>query len=582
MRFCCRRQAVIVVGALFVAAVLDFGLFGDGASADDRQIQHAIDHGVDYLRKTAVSQVAGFNSLVALAMLKAGEPPDAPSVAQIVDLILKKIDQDNYNPGGHHYYTAGVDLMVLEAVDPEQYRPQMEAVTRYIIRGQFSHGCWYYPTGVTDQGDTSISQYAMLGLWTSSRVGIDVPLDVWSRAAAWHVRTQRPDGGFSYHPDAGKGGSSRHTMTVAGTGSLHIAKMHLYAEKSLPRQQRQQKQKTSDRPNKFRFLEPIDLDTPEDSRKPKPSRRPSVAKAKIPLAPIDKAIFGGLGWLAKNWSIEGGELIRGRSHVNYFLYGLERAAALADVELIGDHNWYSEGAAHLLQTQAENGSWSSSSGPAAGTSFGLLFLTRATAKLLNRPIRSIGVGSGLLAGGRGLPDNLLQIQVTGGKVKTRKSLGLFDELLAELENPQSLKIESTQQAILEKVQLGNRKALIGQKMRLVRLVKDPRPEVRRIALWALSRSDDLRLAPLMIAALDDPNLDVMVEARNALCTLSRRPRGFGKPDHPLHGLPEDATESQQKAARKSWRSQVVAKWQEWYLTVRAYDERDDFSDNKQK
>jgi tRNA splicing ligase len=86
--------------------------------------------------------------------------------------------------------------------------------------------------------------------------------------------------------------------------------------------------------------------------------------------------------------------------------------------------------------------------------------------------------------------------------------------------------------------------------------------VRRTAFWALGRTSDLRIAPLLIEGLNDANLDCMVEARNALNYLSKKVIPIELPDQP--------TDAQRKTA--------VAAWRKWYLSVRPYDERDDLTD----
>lgn len=357
-------------------------------------------------------------------------------------------------------------------------------------------------------------------------------------------------------------------MTAAAIGSLHIARLHMYPDRDLATSKVKRKKKQ--RPRKLKFLTPIDLDNPDSPKSRKKVVNRPVGDPKTPLSAIDDAIKRGIASLAKDWSVDNGGM-----NTHYFLYALERMTALADIHLIGEHDWYAEASAYLLRTQQSSGGWNGSHGQNVSTCFSLLCLGKATARMLNREERSIGVGAGLLAGGRGLPENLAQVQVTEGKVKSRKLQGPLDELLNELENPKSSKVESVQTAVLERVQLGNREELIGQTDRLTRLAKDPRVEVRRVAIWALGHSGDVRNAPLLIAAFQDTSLDVLVEARNALCVLSRKPRGFGMPGHPYAGLAEDAGESERSRALVNWRTQLASRWQKWYRTVQPYDEREE-------
>src|SRR6185436_8269493 len=132
---------------------------------------------------------------------------------------------------------AAVTLLALANADPVAYRPHIEGITQYLISYQGSDGEWDYRERTdTRQGDTSISQYAVLGLWEAARSGVRVPKSVWDKAARWHITRQQRDGGFAYHP-VGVGatvgqyiGQTIHTMSVAGTSSLMIARMHLFGD----------------------------------------------------------------------------------------------------------------------------------------------------------------------------------------------------------------------------------------------------------------------------------------------------------------------------------------------------------------
>ena len=171
-----------------------------------------------------------------------------------------------------------------------------------------------------------------------------------------------------------------------------------------------------------------------------------------------------------------------------------------------------------------------------------------------------------------------ELEILNGKVRIRRNLGPLDELLAELQKPRSLNIAATTNAIVEKVQLGDREGLIGNKALLMKLVKHPQPDVRRIALWPLARTADIGDVALFMKSLDDPQIDVVVEGHNALCFLSRNPQGFGLPASPLDGIPEEATQSQRLDAVKKWRAEVRKQWKAWYLKVRPYEERNDLKD----
>ena len=544
---------------LFLLTVLLLQQTATAAGPTEAEVQQSIDRAAAYLRENKSPAGSGEDALRAYALMRAGEAPDSPVVAPVIERILAKCTS-RYDPGQTPIYTAAVELMALEAAGAAQYLPQMQIIADWLMAKQNANGSWDY-AGRT-AGDTSQSQYALLGLWAAARAGIDVPAEVWDKAARWFVATQLANGGWTYHPDEGP--SVRPTMTVAGIGSLYLCRRQLRLGPAERARSTQMYQPT----RKFGILEPVNLSgapQPQSTGKAR-NERPQISRAEI-----DSRAQRGLNWLVANYKIKVG------TWYMYYLYGIERMAALGEMTTIGDHDWYAEGSAFLVAEQNAEGSWQDSSSRTVSACFGILFLSRATGKLLGPQKRPSPLGGGLLAGGRGLPEDLDQVQVEGGKVAAKKPTGPIDELLAELERPNVLTIEAAQTAIVEQVQLGDREELIGQTERLKTLAADPRVEVRRTAVWALGHTGDLRVAPLLIEALRDSSIDVNIEAHNALCTLSRDPRGLDLPSDPLADLPDDAAEEQQSAALAKWRDQAYRKWRDWYLTVRPYDERDDLT-----
>jgi len=103
----------------------------------------------------------------------------------------------------------------------------------------------------------------------------------------------------------------------------------------------------------------------------------------------DKPVLDGLAWLEKNWSVTENvgppETARGNTKgwLLYYLYAVERTGMLYDTALIGNKDWYLEGAKVLLNSQKPNGSWDDShfKKPTWDTCFAILFLKRATRRL---------------------------------------------------------------------------------------------------------------------------------------------------------------------------------------------------------
>ena len=527
----------------------------------DPRVKSTIRKAVAYLRKnigTAPSD--GRRSLAAYALLKAGFKEDLPLIQIAVGIIRQqKITNGVYKPANprEHIYEAGVDAMLLADVDPILYRNDVLAVANYIISQQGENGDWDYLERTT--GDTSITQYGLLGLWAASRAGIRVPRAVWTRAASWHIETQLGDGGFTYHPGTHSGpanGGSYVSMTAAGAGSLLIIKSHLTA---LSPSSAAKEGKAL----KFGILERV------ESRPSMSADATTVAPKNVSTAEANSTADKGMQWLSSHFSVESPSGAK-----NYYHYTMERLGALSNQRFFGGHDWFKECGEELLAKQQPDGSWNTSTGPVVATSFAILFLTRSTAKMFQSPDVPDTVGEGMLIGGRGLPDDLSKAQLQDGKLVKQKSSGPIADLLSALETTPPQQMEKVQAEIVNKLQLENPEALIGQEDRLVKLAHHREADVRRTALWALARSRNLNYVPVFLEALHDNNVDVLVEANNGLCWLSRRPRGVGLPVNPLEGLAEGAPQEQRDEAVNKWREQTIRRWTEWYQQVRPYHTRD--------
>ena len=568
----------LVVAAL-AACVIGQSASGGLAAEKPKEVLASIYKGVEYLQKNSQVISSYENGLVAYTLISAGQPPEDQLVRSLIDKVTAKCPAGGYQPTGHYNYEAGVDAMALAAADKVKYRPQLQVIADFLIKSQHSNGSWDY-LGADHSGDTSISQYGMLGLWAAARAGVEVPQRTLDLAANWHLRTQMRNGGFSYQPLGGDT-EIKHSMTVAGIGSLGIARLLMSRNpQDLESLSEEPEAKNKKVERAFGVLEKV---TPkEEGVKPSVAVAPADAnfKPQSSRAEMDAAMKRGIGWIGSNYTVDkncsGWHL--------YYLYGLERAASLANAERIGGHDWYTDGYRVLLKAQGNDGGWNNIGGAISSTCFAVLFLSRATEKLVPnasppKPIpKAPTSGGGLLAGGRGLPTNMTNVEAKNGNVTVKKLDTPLDQLLAELENPKSEKIESAQAAILDVVALGQREQLISQKDLLLKLAKDRRVDVRRTAFWALGRCNDLKVAPILIEGLSDPDFDAAVEARNALCVLSRRPRGFGLPDDVIAKLPSDASQPEKESAFEKWRDDDIRRWRQWYQSVRPYSERDKLPD----
>ena len=562
----------------FVAAV---GCCSSSILAADKppEVEAAIRKAAGFLNTTQTIK-AEERGLVAYTLLSAGESPESPQVKAQVDEILKKF-ASGYKPTAQHAYEAGVDAMGLVAADREKYKGHIQLIAEHMVREQRNNGAWDYPMA-DFQGDTSITQYGMLGLWAAHRAGVQIPSRVWDETAQWHLRTQLKDGAFGYHPLSGEA-TPKHSMTVAGVGSLAIAKLMLskspQSEPDSSPKETESKPKKSDKA--FGVLERVNPQEATDQ--PGTVAAPAMDanfKQKTGRRQMEDGIGRGMAWLSRNYTVDNPT----GWHMYYF-YGLERVASLTNSDKIGGRDWYKDGCANMIKKQAADGSFNDAGGLVTSTCFATLFMTRATEKLVpNTPppppkSKAPTFGGGILAGGRGLPTDMANVDTKDGNITAKKQPDTpLDKLLAELENPKSQKVESAQAALVEAVQVGKREQLVGQKDLLLKLAKDSRVDVRRTAFWALARCNDLRVAPVLIEGLMDADFDAAVEARNALCVLSRRPRGFGLPDDLIAKLPEGASQAEKDSAFERWRDEDLRRWRDWYQSVRPYSERDKLPD----
>jgi hypothetical protein len=543
---------------LVVASPVFSAIPTTGVPAYDKSLQNAVTYLKREISDTKAGMHGGYLSLGAYALLKAGEPASSAPIQKAIDAIKKRITSAGYKPDNqeHHIYDAGVDAMLLADSGGDSYYEELKAISDYIIAQQGADGSWDYPARTV--GDTSMSQYGALGLWAAVRVGVEIPKEAWDKLATWHMRTQHSSGGFMYHPgrsvSAGTGGAQPTlNMTAGATGTLAICRLHLYPN-FVPGQNRKKDAKAK---KLFGVLE-AKVDPVEAAK--------SNYQGQASLTAINGSIGKGIGWL-------GGRYRPVSDLVNklYFVYALERTCALNGRETLGSGiNWYRKSGDALVSMQNRDGSWDGfvKHAPAA---FAVLFYLRPTKLAV-----AAQFGGGLLTGGRGLPTDLAGVDLTDGGVKApRKIEGPLDELLTELSKLDPDSIGDAQAAIVEKVQLGNREELIGELDRIRSLIKHPNAEIRRTAAWALGRSGNLKDANLLISALQDNNVDVLVEAYNSLSYLSRKIDGVGLSPNPFDELGEEPSQAEKDSAVAIWRKQAIARWSVWYLRIRPYADRND-------
>ncbi|MEM1062879.1 MAG: hypothetical protein AAGJ97_11190, partial [Planctomycetota bacterium] len=383
----------------------------DARSSSDPDVVAAVERGRDALLKTVRPSAAGADALAALALVKLGVRSDHPAIDGVLNAVVRTTGDGKYGPQKHHIYAAGIQMMLLQSAGRPGDGPAMQAILDYLVSAQEQHGGWFYP----DQqglGDTSISQYAALGMWAAEDAGLKVPVSAWDRLAGWQTRGEVAGGGFTYHPPAGAATS---TMTLAGVGTLSLCRRYLgIARKRLPRL------RPEAGPKRFGFLQPVLEDAPDEDDE---QVRKVDAEIETSATSVTDAIRRGRG------RFDGAvRFPTSRTWPFYELYALERAVALSGPDRWRGVDWYDSGAEFLLDRQ-NGGLWRSeatgSVTPTVATAFALLFLSKATHKAVGVEEAPSGppLGSGLRAGGRGLPTDLSAVTVSGGDVVAREMTG---------------------------------------------------------------------------------------------------------------------------------------------------------------
>lgn len=493
----------------------------------------AVLSGIQYLRGRAAHQQVGETAMIALAMLKADTPKTDPVLVSCFATIQQRFTGSGYSPqrgGGLDIYEAAVVAMALSNLESEAHRGEISMVATYLIGRQKANGSWDY--NQRSHGDSSISQYALLGLWECENAGADIPPSVWDKAASWYLSVQSSSGSWNYHRDETQF-TDNLSMTAAGVGSLLLCKRQLERFREAKR-------------GSSALLTAL---TPTSS-----SQSYEITTS---LVQIDQAVKKGMAWMGGNYTTTQQSLI-GHS-IYYGLYGIERVSALADRQTIGRLDLMEKGRAFIKSTQKPDGSWSSLPlGDEVNTVWAVLFLTRSTAKSIKR-VTSKRLGAGTLVGGRYLPKDLTSMTVAGGKVMSRPMNGAVEGMLAVLEDPRAQTADTAVSGLIERYLREGPDVLRPFKDRFRKLLTDRDPGMRQVAAWALSRTADLDVVPDLIGALVDPEENVVVAAAQGLQLLSRKIDGLG-PSSP-------SAPAERKDAAKAWRA--------WYDAIRPLDSEAD-------
>jgi hypothetical protein len=356
----------------------------------------------------------------------------------------------------------------------------------------------YEPSGTACNSNT---QFAVLALWIARRH--NVPADfVLARAEARFRNTQHADGGWGYRHDTE--GSSP-SMTCSGLLGLAVGfgnrKAQLQSggrvEDSLPAKPAKQH--------------------PEDIR-----TDPKVEQAKA--------------WLSKQLQRKPQDI----GHWPYFLWSLERVGVVYGFDELGKVNWYNWGAAALIASQKEDGSWEGGYPPQVNTAFCLLFLRKAN---LARDLSGIAqlrpqAGDKLVgnaapnaakADGSGDAARLVKEFPAANAGRQKEILKTLEEtkdptgavtqalldLIAQLQGEQKEKTRSALAARLSRQSANALRERLG----------DADPELRLAAARAAGIKQAQELVPDLVQLLEAKDPTLVAAAKESLKAITKRDGG---------------------------------------------------------
>ncbi|MBI1899989.1 MAG: hypothetical protein HYS13_02590 [Planctomycetia bacterium] len=489
-------------------------------------------------REPAAVPATGQYALIGLALISANVPKDDPTIQKAARIVRSAIQSGRIGEGYNGVYNCAAAISFLTSLDSKQYKPDIEKALTQMLRHQKDHGG--FCTDNKPYGDTSMTQYATLGLWEASQAGVVVPAKAWEGVANWFVRTQTSIGGFVYGPD-GPGGVAAaalqlpttvtHSMSAGGAGSLYICGYFVKTSNVEP------KKESPDGPKLPPSLKPVDG-----------GDKAARVKVNIDVGALENAMAQADKWMTDNAR----KPIVG--YTNYYYYGLERYQSFREQytnEFPAEPEWYTTGAMYFLSSE-QNGAFVDTMGSGyleVDTAWGVLFLTRRTRTIL-KEIED--TANGVLIGGRGLPPGESALQLKQGRVVVKPLSGPADELLGIMENPNDPKFAAAVEGFGEQVVAADEAMIAPLVLRLHKLAGQGAPEARAAALTALGKVRNLDDVPVFILALDDDDVAVVKAARDALRFISRR---FDETGPALN-------------AEKADRAKAIEEWKAWYKSVR--------------
>jgi len=530
-----KRSSKSLLAILFIIAVGTTSAPNARAvTPESPEVKAVIEKGLTYIAANVDSRLGG-KCLAGIAFLKNGRKADDPVIKAALEDCRAKLsgltNEDNYS--------LGAAIIFLCELDPQQHRSLIEKYLAEVLQRQMSIGSWSYAGYAT--GDTSQTQYAVLGMWMAQRHGFQIPLKTVEGVTSWLMRTQDVGGGWGYQGiDPGNyqrttQSNTTQSLSAAGLGSLYVCADLISITEGRPADKKDE----AALPSVLKEVKTV------DSAKAKPTRMTSQV---IDSSAVRQAMLLGNQWFSKNYGKEAPDW------QHYYLYAYERYRSYQELALgkaEKEPSWYNEGYDLLKKTQQPDGSWQGQDNSQVATVFAVLYLSRSSRKAISKVVADWG-GEGVLIGGMGLPTNTADLRERDGQLVQAPLSGSIDELLSIVENANNPDLGRLVDAKQELVLDADVTKRTSQLERLRALVSAGSYQSRIVAVRTLGRVRELDNVPLLIYALTDPDPRIVREADRGLRFISRKLLGGGVPDSP--------TQQQLR--------EIQAGWKAWFTSIR--------------
>lgn len=389
----------------------------------------------------------GITSLCALALIENGVPVSDPSIEKAHRFVQEEMKEIKGT------YDIALAILLLSRVGDRDNRPKIRELAARLIAGQTVEGGWGYTCPLASVsilsnpndrpklqpgiGDNSCTQFAVLGLWVSSRWGVDIT-ETMSLVGDRFIETQREDGGWPYvceewsklvaEAEESETGASSSASKDAEEmdGGAKKKKKKDKDKGETPAERGREKPAVANNPAPAAGKLPGEGEGPLPGANGGPGAEAASTSKYQPSSP--SMTFAGLFCLTVARAtvirdeqakmrvapekkgadpvtkadaptvVEGSTLMEdpsfadglkragefaatiGPGSARYFMWSVERMGVVLGAEKFGETPWFTKGSSALLASQEMDGAWKNPNeawGSLADTSFAILFLRKA-------------------------------------------------------------------------------------------------------------------------------------------------------------------------------------------------------------